>query len=136
VQAWDTQLLSLNPKIVESFRQAYPDVDKTDAVDALIIADRIRFGRGIAPQHIHNETFLALQRLTRFYVHLVEQQSNLKNYASSFLFLTFSEWSRRRPFSDRFGATACKLMKKYRSASAMAEISKGELQQLLIEFSH
>lgn len=135
VQAWNTELLALNPKLVESFRHAYPDVDKTDAVDALLIADRIRFGRGIAPLHIHSEQFLALQRLTRFYVHLIHQQTNLKNYAGSFLYLTFSEWIRCKPFSDRFGATACKLMKKYKSAEAMTDISSGELEGLLRDFS-
>ncbi|WP_313996962.1 IS110 family transposase [uncultured Paenibacillus sp.] len=135
IAQWNTQLLAMNPKLVESFRHAYPDVDKTDKVDALIIADRVRFGRGIAPQHIHNEQFLGLQRLTRFYVHLIQQQTDLKNYASSFLYLTFSEWIRCKPFSDRYGATACRLMKKYKSAEEMAEVTADELQTLLKDFS-
>ncbi|MEX1029409.1 MAG: IS110 family transposase [Paenibacillaceae bacterium] len=135
IQQWNTQLLAMNPKLVESFRNAYPDVDKTDKVDALIIADRVRFGRGIAPQHIHSEQFLSLQRLTRFYVHLIEQQTDLKNYASSFLYLTFSEWIRCKPFSDRYGATACQLMKKYKSAEDMVEITPVELENLLKDFS-
>jgi transposase len=135
IRQWDTQLIAMNPKLVESFRQAYPDVDKTDPVDALIIADRVRFGRGIAPQHIHSEQFLALQRLTRFYVHLIQQQTDLKNYASSFLYLTFSEWIRCKPFSDRYGATACQLMKKYKSAEEMADMTSDELETLLRDFS-
>jgi transposase len=136
IQQWDTKLIAMNPKIVESFRSIYPDVDKTDAVDALIIADRVRFGRGIAPQHIHSEQYLALQRLTRFYIHLTKQQTDLKNYAGSFLFLTFSEWIRCKPFSDRYGVTATKLMKKYKSADAMADLTIEELQELLVTFSH
>jgi transposase len=135
IQQWNTKLIAMNPKIVESFRSIYPDVDKTDAVDALIIADRVRFGRGIAPQHIHSEQYLALQRLTRFYIHLTKQQTDLKNYAGSFLFLTFSEWIRCKPFSDRYGATATKLMKKYKSADAMADLTIDELQELLVTFS-
>lgn len=135
IQQWNTQLLAMNPKLVESFRGAYADVDKTDKVDALIIADRVRFGRGIAPQYIHSEQFLSLQRLTRFYVHLIQQQTNLKNYASSFLYLTFSEWIRCKPFSDRYGATACQLMKKYKSAEEMAQVTPAELEQLLKAFS-
>lgn len=135
IQGWDTRLIAMNPKIVESFRGAYPDVDKTDAVDAAIIADRVRFGRGIAPQYIHDDIYLSLQRLTRFYIHLTQQQTNLKNYAGSFLYLTFSEWIRLKPFSDRFGATATKLMKKYKSASDMADISIDELRELLVTFS-
>lgn len=135
IQQWNTQLVAMNPKLVESFRGAYADVDKTDKVDALIIADRVRFGRGIAPQYIHSEQFLSLQRLTRFYVHLIQQQTNLKNYASSFLYLTFSEWIRCKPFSDRYGATACQLMKKCKSADEMAEITTAELEKLLKTFS-
>ncbi|QDI90707.1 hypothetical protein EPH95_11240 [Salicibibacter halophilus] len=135
IKQWETRLISMNPKIVEAFRGAYPDVDKTDPVDAFIIADRVRFGRGIAPQHVHSEQYLALQRLTRFYIHLTEQQTNLKNYAGSFLYLTFSEWVRTQPFSDRFSVTATKLMKKYKSADAMADLTTDELRELLVDFS-
>lgn len=135
IRQWKTRLMAMNPKIVEAFRDAYPDVDKTDPVDALIIADRVRFGRGIAPQYIHDERYLELQRLTRFYIHLTQQQTNLKNYAGSFLYLTFSEWVRTRPFSDRYSVTATKLMKKYKSADAMTDLSVDELRELLVTLS-
>lgn len=135
IRQWNTRLIAMNPKIVEAFRDAYPDVDKTDPVDALIIADRVRFGRGIAPQYVHNERDLELQRLTRFYIHLTQQQTNLKNYASSFLFLTFSEWIRTKPFSDRYSVTATKLMKKYKSADAMTDLTTDALRELLVTFS-
>lgn len=135
IQQWHAQLIVMNPKIVESFRSAYPDTDKTDAVDAAIIADRVRFGRGIAPQYVHDAGYLALQRLTRFYIHATQQQTDLKNYAASFLYLTFSEWVRMRPFSDRFGVTATKLMKKFKSAQDMADLTTDELRELLVTFS-
>jgi len=40
-----TQVLSLNPKIISNFRSSYPDMDKTDIKDSFVIADRLRFGR-------------------------------------------------------------------------------------------
>lgn len=109
-------------------------MDKTDIKDSFVIADRLRFGRvpqGQAP----DAKFLALQRLTRCRYHLVQCASDLKNYASSFLFLTFSEWNRSKPFSDLFGATPSKLLKKFHSASELAEVPTEELKQLLQKFS-
>lgn len=135
IKKWNTRLIVMNPKLVESFRGAYADVDKTDAVDAAIIADRVRFGRGIAPHYIHDDAYLTLQRLTRFYLHLTQQQTNLKNYAGSYLYLTFSEWIRLKPFSDRFSVTATKLMKKFKSADDMANMPTDELRELLVDFS-
>jgi transposase len=129
-----SQVLSLNPKIVSNFRNSYPDMDKTDDMDSFVIADRLRFGR-IPQGQVPDVDFLALQRLTRFRYHLVQCASELKNYAKSFLFLTFSEWSRNRVFSDLFGATPSKLLKKFCSAQELAEISKDELKKLLNEFS-
>ena len=129
-----TQVLSLNPKIISNFRSSYPDMDKTDNRDSFVIADRLRFGR--VPQgQTPDADFLALQRLTRFRYHLVQCASELKNYAGSFLFLTFSEWNRSKPFSDLFGTTPSRLLKKFHSASELAEVPTEELKQLLGEFS-
>lgn len=128
------QVLPLNPKIVSNFRSSYPDVDKTDIMDSFVIADRLRFGR--VPQgHVPDVNFLALQRITRFRYHLVQCASELKNYAKSFLFLTFSEWSRTKPFSDLFGATPSKLLKKFHSAQELADVSAEDLKELLWQFS-
>jgi transposase len=127
-------VLALNPKIISNFRSSYPDMDKTDNKDSFVIADRLRFGRvpqGQAP----DIDFLALQRLTRFRYHLVQCASELKNYAKSFLFLNFSEWSRTKVFSDLFGTTPSKLLKRFHSAQDLAEVSTEDLKELLEEFS-
>jgi len=126
----EAKVLPLNPKVVSNFRKSYTDMDKTDIKDSFVIADRLRFGR-VPEGHVPNIDFLALQRLTRFRCHLAQHVSQLKNYAKSFLFLTFSEWSRTNPFSDMFGATARKLLKKFHSAQDLAEMSTEELKKLL-----
>ena len=128
------QVLPLNPKVISNFRNSYPDMDKTDAKDSFVIADRLRFGR-IPKGQIPNVDFLALQRLTRFRYHLVQCASQLKNYAKSFLFLTFSEWNRDKPFSNLFGATPSKLLKKFHSAHELADVSTEDLKELLVKFS-
>ncbi len=111
----DTQVLSLNPKVISKFREAYPDMDKSDPKDSFVIADRLRFGR-LPESQITNPDLLALQRITRFRYHLSQMSSQLKNYTSSFIFLTFSEWNRIEPFSDLFGATSKKLLKKIKKS--------------------
>lgn len=35
----------INPKLIHKFRDAYANLDKTDRIDAWIIANRLRFGR-------------------------------------------------------------------------------------------
>ena len=39
------KLYSFNPRVVSKFRESYPDLGKDDWVDAMVIADRLRFGR-------------------------------------------------------------------------------------------
>jgi len=130
----EAEIIPLNPKVVSHFRDAYTDMDKTDIKDSFVIADRLRFGR-VHSGRIPSVDFLALQRLTRFRYHLVQYESRLKNYARSFLFLTFSEWNRVKAFSDVFGATAKKLLKKFCSAQELSELSIEDLKELLNEFS-
>lgn len=128
------QVLALNPKLVQGIRKTYADMDKTDPIDASLIADRLRFGR-LSEQHLPDEDLLALQRLTRFRYHLVQHQSQLKNYLQSLLFLTFSEWMRTKPFSDPFGACSAQLFRLFGSAKDMQSLSLEELKAYLLRFS-
>jgi len=79
--------------------------DKTDQIDAISIAQRIRFRQ---PEHPFNASmdYIPLQRLTRFHTHLAKQIASEKNYFLSHLFLKFSAYKQRKPFSDTFGATS------------------------------
>ncbi|MGI9861533.1 IS110 family transposase, partial [Moorella naiadis] len=131
----EAQILAMNPKLVQGIRKTYADVDKTDPIDASLIADRLRFGH-LPEQHMPDEGLLALQRLTRFRYHLVQHASQSKNYLQSMLFLTFSEWIRTKPFSDLFGTTSSRLLKMFTSAQDMEALSLDELRAYLSEFSH
>lgn len=77
------KVFAINPKLIHKFRETYVDLDKTDRIDAWIIADRLCFGR-MATTIIMKEQYLALQRLTRMRFHLVhnltlEKQHFLQN---------------------------------------------------------
>lgn len=65
------KLYSFNPRVVAKFREAYPDLGKGDWVDAMVIADRLRFGRLPAECYL-DERYQPLQRLIRYRKHLVD----------------------------------------------------------------
>lgn len=62
---------NLIPKSTSGFKKVYSDEDKTDDIDAFVIADRLRFGRLPAP-YTKQRDYLPLQHLTRYCFHLVE----------------------------------------------------------------
>ncbi|HGM8576865.1 TPA: transposase, partial [Streptococcus pyogenes] len=64
LKEFKTTVFTINPKLIKKFKESYVDLDKTDQVDAWIIADRLRFGR-LPLTAVMQEQFIALQRLTR-----------------------------------------------------------------------
>ena len=60
----------LNPKSVANYRKSFVDIDKTDPLDAYVIADFARVGR-ITCEPWRGAQFLALQRLSRHRLHIV-----------------------------------------------------------------
>ncbi|MDY0237203.1 MAG: IS110 family transposase [Gudongella sp.] len=69
--AYKPLIYSLNPKSIANYRKSFVNMDKTDPLDAYIIADFARCGR-ITSQHWRGFQFLALQRLIRHRLHLIE----------------------------------------------------------------
>ena len=45
--AWPVDLHALNPRLTANFKKSYVDVDKTNPIDAFVIADRLRWGQEI-----------------------------------------------------------------------------------------
>lgn len=81
----ETKVFTINPKLINKFREAYADLDKTDRIDAWLIADRLRFGR-LNTTAIMQEQYCALQRLTRMRFHLVHNLTREKQYFLQNLF--------------------------------------------------
>lgn len=97
-----------NPKVVAGFKKAYPELPKTDKVDAWVIADRLRFGRLPASVAL-DDRHMALRRLTRLRLTLVQDLARARQRFQASLFLKFSAFAQNNPFSDPLGATALAL---------------------------
>ncbi len=98
----------LNPKMIKNYKKSFIGLAKTDPIDAFVIADFARVGRiNTAPWR--GPQYLALQRLTRHRLHLIECISREKTYMVSNIFLKFSELAVLKddhPFSSNHVATA------------------------------
>ncbi|MBU0453361.1 IS110 family transposase, partial [Bacillus thuringiensis] len=45
LQRFGAKVFLMNPKQIANFKKSYSDMDKTDEIDAFVIADYLRFGR-------------------------------------------------------------------------------------------
>ncbi len=108
----------LNPKSVANYRKSFVDMDKTDPLDAFVIADFARCGR-ITSTPWRGAQFLALQRLSRHRLHLVECITREKTYMVSNIYLKFSELAvldkDKQPFSNTYGATSAAVLTEFLS---------------------
>jgi transposase len=108
----------LNPKTVANYRKSFVDMDKTDPLDAYIIADFARCGR-ITSQPWRGAQFLALQRLSRHRLHLIKGITREKTYMVSNIYLKFSELAllnkEDKPFSDTYGVTSATVLTEFLS---------------------
>ena len=72
IQALGGQVFVMNPKQIANFKKSYSDMDKTDEIDAFVIADYMRFGR-LPMSVVKEEQYVALQQLTRARYQIVRQ---------------------------------------------------------------
>jgi len=79
LKALGTQVFVINPKQIANFKKSYSDMDKTDEIDAFVIADYLRFGR-LSMSIVKESQFVALQQLTRSRFQLVHQVTKEKQH--------------------------------------------------------
>jgi transposase len=77
LQALGGKVFVANPRQLANFKKSYSDMDKTDEIDAFVIADYLRFGR-LPMTVIKEEIYVALQQLTRARYHTVHQVTREK----------------------------------------------------------
>ena len=120
----------LNPKEVANYKNSFNAIDKNDGIDSFVIADFARVGR-IHTEPWRGSQYLALQRLTRHRLHIVECLTREKTYMLSNVFLKFSEFAllqgNEHPFSDKYGATASSILTLFLSSEDIANASIEEL---------
>lgn len=125
LREFKTKVFTINPKLIKKFKESYVDLDKTDQVDAWIIADRLRFGR-LPLTAVMQEQFIALQRLTRMRYHLVHNLTREKQYFLQHLFYKCSSFTTEVD-SSVFGNAMLELFLEQYS---LDEISSMDLQEL------
>ncbi|PGO78687.1 IS110 family transposase [Bacillus cereus] len=105
---------------------------KTDAIDATMIADIIRFGRFVETPLVDKKMF-ALKQMSRFRHALVSNMSDLKRKALVVLDQIFPEY--QSIFSDVFGKTSSQLLLEYTSPSDYEQISIDDLTKIIEQAS-
>jgi transposase len=127
--AHPTELFLLNPRLTANFKKSYVDLDKSDHLDAFVIADRLRWGRDVQHPFQYDEKLLALRFLTRYRYHVVHQLAGEKAYCLSVLYLKASEYANedRQPFSNLFGAASRAVIQEFASLEEVAAMPFNEL---------
>ena len=133
LEKYQTQLYRFNPRVIKAFKPSLKLRDKTDPDDAYAIAEYLRFQAEHAEEYRAKLDHLPLQRLTRFRCHMVEQLVREKNYFINQLFLKFSAFGKKEPFSDTFGATAAAIISEFLTPEAIASASNEELVDFVIK---
>lgn len=128
----------LNPKMISNYKKSFIGLGKTDSIDAYVIADFARVGR-ITTQPWKGPQYLALQRLTRHRLHLVECITREKTYMVSNIFLKFSELAvlkdTNHPFSSNHTATAEAILTEMLSLEDLSTLSSEELIDFVCKHS-
>lgn len=125
----------INPARIKAFKQSFGDLPKTDRLDALIIAEYMRFNQRIPFAFKPDPRFAPIQKLTRARFHLAKMLAREKNRALSLLYLGFSAYGQNKPFSDVFGATSTKLLSEL-TLSEMASLTLPELAERVFSTTH
>lgn len=134
LQPYEPVVYTFNPKVVKGFKKAYPELPKTDRVDAWVIADRLRFGRLPAPGGV-DDRYEALRRLTRTRYHLVQDLVRAKQRFLNTLFLKFSGFAQDKPVSRTFGPTALAFTLETECAEVLAATPVEELAERVAQYS-
>lgn len=128
-------IFCVNPKMTANYRKSYVGMDKTDSLDAYLIADFARCGRLKKCEPWHGNQFLALKRLTRHRLHLAECITREKTYMVSNLYLKFSELqlldNGSQPFSNIYGATSSAILTEFMSPQEIIDSSEDKLLQFI-----
>lgn len=119
---WRPLIYMINAKRIHDFKGAFPEKDKTDLVDAEVIAEFLRFGQ--LPEPYEGQApYLPLKRLVRYRYHVVRTIQREKQYFVSNLFLKFPGWVQNKPMST-LGASA---------RTILTEFTPDELTQMPLE---
>ncbi len=122
------QLHVINPIQSDALRNLYVRKTKTDAKDAILLADMMRLGYTTETK-LAEETTLKLQTLSRSRLAFVRQVGSLKNQVLGILDRIFPEYA--SCFSNVFIQTSKELLKRYPEPEELAKVDLSELSKFL-----
>ena len=131
LKALGSQVFVMNPKQIANFKKSYADMNKTDEIDAFVIADYLRFGRNQLSV-VKESQYVALQQLTRSRYHLIKMMTKEKQHFLqhvSFKCNTFS----KKVDSSVFGNAMMELFLEKLSLEELAQMPLEELVSFLQE---
>lgn len=135
LKMFNTKVHILNPKTTKNYRKTFSNHQKTDPNDSYLIADFARVGK-IKTKAWNGDQHIALKRLTRHRLHIVELITAEKTYYQSNLFLKFSEFARLKGkdklFSNKFGSTATSIIEELLTLEEIAFMSVEELADFIM----
>jgi transposase len=133
LQAWPVELYALNPRLTANFKKSYVDLDKSDPIDAFVIADRLRWGRDLPASFTYDPALLGLRFLTRYRYHLVHHLGQEKAYCTAILYLKASEYSQedKQAFANLFGAASRAVLEEFASIEDVAKLPFDELVEFI-----
>lgn len=132
---WQVRVYRLNALRVSRFHKGTGEVDKTDKVDAAVIADFLRMDRHLPMPHVAGDPYLPLKRLTRYHVHAVKTLTREIGHFLTHLFLQHSGLSQNHPLSEPTAPTGLALVEEFLSPEEIAQSPLEELVSLLVKHS-
>ncbi|MBR3746844.1 MAG: IS110 family transposase, partial [Selenomonadaceae bacterium] len=122
----------INPLQSDALRNMFLRQTKNDTIDALIVAEVIRFGRYCETQ-VAPENIVALRELCRQRFFVVDMASDLKRKIIALLDQIFPEYEKL--FSDTFGKSSVELLANYTTPEEMLSVDSQTLADLLSKAS-
>ena len=118
----------INPIQSDALRGMYIRKTKNDAVDSVIIADVIRFGR-YCETSVEPDDLQAMRELCRQRFYVIDMASDLKRKVIALLDQVFPEYEKL--FSDTFGASSMEILSQYTTPEEMLSVSSQRLAEVL-----
>ena len=123
----------LNALRISRFHKSTGEIDKTDNVDAGVIADFVRMGRNLPAPHVAADLYVPLKRLTRYRCHAVKTLNRETSHFLTHLFLQYSGFAQQEPLSNLTGTTGLALVEEFMTPEEIAAKSLEELVRFLVD---
>jgi transposase len=133
LERWPLELYATNPRLTSKYKESLGEGDKTDLIDAAVVADWLRTRRRLPTPFASDAQHLPLRFLTRYRHHLVHNLAREKAYCLSMLYLKASEYTHpdKQPFANVFGAASRAVLSEFASLDEVAALPFDELVEFI-----